>query len=120
MTDGFSVTRTAPGVWTVVGELDLATAPILERELTAEESPGDLRLDCSKLAFMDSQGVRSLLVAAGARPAGGRLVLANLTPEVRRIADLVRLGAAPGIAVEDPPPSAPHTGASSADTASTD
>ena len=101
MADGFTVTRTAPGAWAVVGELDLATAPILERELASEASPGDLLLDCSDLAFMDSQGVRSLLVVAGARPAGGRLVLLHLTPEVRRIADLVHLGSAPTIAVED-------------------
>ncbi len=101
MADGFTVTRTAPGAWVVVGELDLATAPVLERELGSEESPGDLRLDCSSLAFMDSQGVRSLLVVAGTRPAGGRLVLLHLTPEVRRIADLVQLGQAPAIAIED-------------------
>lgn len=101
MRDDFSVTRTAPGVWVVSGELDLATAPVFEQALTSEEDPGDLRLDCSGLAFMDSQGVRSLLVAAGARPAGGRLVLQHLTPEVRRIADLVQLGSTPGITVED-------------------
>ena len=100
MNDGFSVTRTAPGAWTVEGELDLATAPTFEQALTSEEAPGDLRLDCAKLLFMDSQGVRSLLVAAGARPDGGRLVLEHLTPEVRRIADLVQLGEAPGIVVE--------------------
>jgi anti-anti-sigma factor len=99
--DDFSVTRTAPGAWAVEGELDLATAPTFEQALTSDEAPGDLRLDCSKLVFMDSQGVRSLLVAAGGRPPGGRLVLEHLSPEVRRIADLVQLGAAPGILLDD-------------------
>ena len=50
---------------------------------------------------MDSQGVRSVMVVAAARPAGGRLVMRGLSPQVRQIADLVQLGAAPGIALED-------------------
>ena len=100
MAELFSVRCTDPGSWEVVGELDLATAPVFETSLTADWRDGDLRLDCSGLAFMDSQGVRSMLVVAGARPADGRLVLRNLTPEVRRIADLVQLGSAPGIVIE--------------------
>ena len=105
--DTFSMTRIAPGSWAVAGELDLATAPALERALCSDETPGDLHLDCSRLAFMDSQGVRSLLVAAGARAPGGRLVLEHLTHEVRRIADLVQLGSTPGIVVTEPSPQDP-------------
>ncbi len=105
--DAFAVTCIAPGSWAVAGELDMATAPALEQALCSDETPGDLRLDCSNLAFMDSQGVRSLLIAAGARAPGGRLVLERLTPEVRRIADLVQLGSTPGIVVEEPSPRDP-------------
>jgi anti-anti-sigma factor len=101
VSDDFSVSRVGPGAWTVRGELDLATAPAFERALTSADEPGDLRLDCSELVFMDSQGVRSLVVAAAARPAGVRLVLHHLTAEVRRIVDLVQLGEAPGIMLED-------------------
>ena len=96
----FSVRCVDPGSWEVVGELDLATAPLFETSLTADWREGDLRLDCARLVFMDSQGVRSMLVVASARPSGARLVLRNLTPEVRRIADLVQLGSAPGVEIE--------------------
>jgi anti-anti-sigma factor len=99
--DDFSVTRVAERSWTVEGELDLATAPQLQAALLSEAEPGDLKLDCIGLRFMDSQGVRTLLRVASARPPGGQLVLQRLTPEVRRIAELVQLGSIPGIQVED-------------------
>jgi anti-anti-sigma factor len=107
VTDAFSVTRTGPGVWAVVGELDLGTAPTLEQALCSDPTPGDLRLDCSGLVFMDSQGIRSLLAVADARPPGGRLVLEHVTREVRRIADLVQLAAVPAISLADPSPQDP-------------
>lgn len=110
VTDAFSVTRVGPGAWSVVGELDMATAPTLEQALCSDPTPGDLRLDCAGLVFMDSQGVRSLLAVADARPPGGRLVLEHLTPEVRRIADLVQLAAVPAIALVGPSPQDPVAG----------
>jgi anti-sigma B factor antagonist len=50
------------------GELDVASAPVLEAELRRIESlaPSSVRLDLSRLTFMDSTGVR-LLVAAHER-----------------------------------------------------
>jgi anti-anti-sigma factor len=101
VTEEFSVTRVSERSWRVEGELDLATAPQLQSALLSEEAPGDLQLDCGGLRFMDSQGIRTLLMVASARPPGGRLVLQRLSPEVRRIADLVHLGSTPGIQVED-------------------
>lgn len=101
MSQEFSLSRIGDGAWKVAGELDLATAPAFERTLTTENGGGDLEIDCSDLRFMDSQGVRSVMVVAAARPPGARLVLRSLSPQVRRIADLVQLGAAPGIALED-------------------
>ena len=101
MAQDFSVSKIGEGVWKVEGELDLATAPAFEEALAAEAGAGDLELDCSGLLFMDSQGVRSVLLVAAGRPAGRRLVLRGLTAQVRRIVDLVQLGAAPGVVVED-------------------
>lgn len=101
MVDDFCVTRIAERSWTIEGELDMATAPRLQESLLSEVAPGDLELDCRGLRFMDSQGVRTLLIVASARPPGGRLVLRRLTPQVRRIAELVQLGSTPRIYVED-------------------
>jgi anti-sigma B factor antagonist len=46
----------------VSGELDIASAPKLERELTAEwaESVIELTLDLSGIEFMDSSGLHAL------------------------------------------------------------
>jgi anti-anti-sigma factor len=53
------------------GELDLATAPELERVLGDELAHGrDVRLDLRELAFMDSSGVRVLVTAHRAAERG--------------------------------------------------
>jgi anti-sigma B factor antagonist len=68
-----TVTREARGGCriTVRGELDLGTAPQLERAL--EDAGDDAVLDLRGLTFMDSTGVRVLLEAAG-RGRGLRIV----------------------------------------------
>lgn len=49
----------------LLGELDLATAPVLEEELKRVEATdaASIVLDLSGLAFMDSSGVRLLVTA---------------------------------------------------------
>jgi anti-sigma B factor antagonist len=48
----------------LTGELDLATAPALEGDLRAacEAGAGELLLDLSELSFIDSTGLRAVLV----------------------------------------------------------
>jgi anti-sigma B factor antagonist len=74
----------------VEGELDMATAPELESYLKPLE--GDVRVDCTGLDFLDSRGI-SLFVDTHRRLAesGGRLVLANLTPNCRRVIEIMKL-----------------------------
>ncbi|MGZ4269163.1 MAG: STAS domain-containing protein [Solirubrobacteraceae bacterium] len=81
----------------VRGELDLATAPQLEQTLMeAIEEGRDVVLDLRELEFMDSSGVRVLVVAHsradgrfGLVPAGPKspvtkiLAIAGLEPELR-------------------------------------
>jgi anti-anti-sigma factor len=52
-------------VLTLAGELDLASTPILERELSAVESAGAKRIliDLANVGFMDSTGLQALLRA---------------------------------------------------------
>ena len=75
----------------VSGELDLASAPQLEarlKQLRGERQT--VELDLSKLEFIDSTGMRLLILAAAdARQDGWNLaVRPELTPQVRRAMEL--------------------------------
>jgi anti-anti-sigma factor len=91
----FSIERRQEGdrlLVVVRGELDLATAPELERVLLEALDRGDrVLLDVRDLGFMDSSGVR-VLVTAHARTGGGGERFAVVRPgqgtEVARIIDV--------------------------------
>lgn len=77
---GFAIdAREEDGLLLVVprGELDLATAPELERVLLGQLEEGRaVRLDLRELGFMDSSGVRVLVTAYRAAERGeGSLVI---------------------------------------------
>jgi len=77
-------------VVTVEGELDMATVPELEKLLKTLD--GTVRLDCAGVSFIDSRGL-SLFVDTHRRlnERGGRLVIANLAPNCRRVIELMKL-----------------------------
>ena len=86
-------TSTADGVATVMleGELDIATAPLLDATLADVErnGTGTVLLDLARVQFIDSTGLRSLLSARQrAEAAGRKLRLANLTVDVERVFDV--------------------------------
>jgi anti-anti-sigma factor len=75
----------------VQGELDLATADELERELIRVEGTDALSiiLDLSDLQFIDSTGVRLLISAqARSRADAKRLALLRGPPSVQRVFEL--------------------------------
>lgn len=75
----------------IAGELDLATADDVERELERVEATdaGAIVLDLSNLTFMDSTGVRLLMTAnARSRADTNRLTLIRGTPAVQRVLEL--------------------------------
>jgi len=77
---------------TVLGDLDLAVADRLSARLgELKEGGRPVRLDLSKLAFIDSTGVQALLVAlADARWTGWQLEVAQeVSPSVARATQLV-------------------------------
>jgi len=87
---------------TVRGELDLATAPELERTLTAQaHHHGPLLLDLRDVSFIDATGVGVLLRAAAA---ARRRTDLQLIPgdAVIRLLELCRLRA--HFSYTDPPP----------------
>jgi anti-sigma B factor antagonist len=82
----FSVATDASGdrlVVTVLGELDLATAPELEEVLLPQlKAGGQVVLDLRALEFMDSTGVRVIVSAhVAGQESGGALTLVRTDPE---------------------------------------
>lgn len=75
----------------LVGELDIATAPMLE-ELLRSASSGNrssVTLDLDSVAFIDSSGLRILIVAAqSSRRDGDRLCIRCGPSSVRRMIEL--------------------------------
>lgn len=76
-------------VFTVQGELDMNTAPELERELddALSQSDASIMLDLSECEFIDSTGI-ALIVRTWQRLDGdgpGRLVLCCVNHQVRRL-----------------------------------
>lgn len=81
-------------VLTVRGELDLATADHLWAMLEPLITPGVLLvLDAAELTFLDSSGLRILLLAGTkASASGATLRLAAPQPAVRRVLELTGVG----------------------------
>jgi anti-sigma B factor antagonist len=77
----------------IAGDLDLSTAPELERSLSGVQNNGrPVLLDLRRVSFMDSSGLRVILAAdARARSAGSRLVLVEGPPGVQRVFQLTLL-----------------------------
>jgi stage II sporulation protein AA (anti-sigma F factor antagonist) len=76
------------------GELDLSSAGTLERYVgeLCTDSAGEIALDLSALGFMDSTGLRSLLVSKElCEVAGCGLVLSATTPEIDKLLELAGL-----------------------------
>lgn len=69
------------------GELDLATAPQLEREVqAAAKDVAHVVLDLSQLTFIDSSGLRTLIVLNDqAKKEGWRLSLVNPAEATQKI-----------------------------------
>ena len=76
------------------GELDIATAPRLERALAERVTPGErLLLDLGDLQFIDSTGLRVIVRAVEtARVRGCDLRLRHGPPAVRRVFELSGVG----------------------------
>jgi anti-anti-sigma factor len=85
---GLTVSARPRGAMVVValrGELDMGTAPQVEREL-ARHAPGAVTLDLRGLDFVDSSGVRLVIAAhLAAEEAGERFVIVRGPGRVQRV-----------------------------------
>jgi anti-sigma B factor antagonist len=74
----------------VAGELDISTAPLLERDLRHAQRTADaVLLDLDRVSFMDCSGLRVILQAnRHARERGGQLIVAGSRRQTRRLFEL--------------------------------
>jgi len=80
----------------VRGELDLATAPELEAAVLARVDDADLVVDLRELVFMDSSGVRVLVLGhTRARDAGRRFAIV-VPPEGSAVARILQVSGLDG------------------------
>ncbi len=100
MAAAFDIVRYGPNMYFVGGELDMATAPMLEAAV--EESVqrgGVILLDMSAVNFVDSMGIRGIVqLARDLRT--GCFVLHGVQARVSKVFELVRLADQPNIHVE--------------------
>lgn len=89
-----TTTRGTRTTVTVSGEVDLATAGRLEREMAQAiaAGAGTLALDLSQVGFMSSSGLHVLISADNAlRARGGRLLIVSAPAVVQRLFRLTGL-----------------------------
>ena len=98
--DDFAVRADPEGVLWLAGEFDLAGLDVFEAGVrNVLDSQRELVFDLSELTFLDSTGIRAILVVAG--EVGGGVVIRRPTPPVRRVLDLIGIDGHRGIRIED-------------------
>jgi anti-anti-sigma factor len=98
--DDFAVRADAEGVLWLTGEFDLAALDEFQTVVDAVlDAQREIVLDLSELTFLDSTGIRAILVVAGR--VGGGVIIRRPTPPVRRVLDLVGIDGHRGIRIED-------------------
>jgi anti-sigma B factor antagonist len=78
----------------LAGDFDLAVLPRFEDELgrVEESSPPVILIDLTRLLFIDSSGLRALIMAdERAREANRRLAIVPGPPPVRRVFEITQL-----------------------------
>ena len=79
--------RNGATILSVLGEVDLATAPILDEQISAVEA-GDattIVVDLDRVSFMDSSGLQVLLAHVFSEQNGSRIRLTRGSPQVVRL-----------------------------------
>ena len=93
----FDARRTGEGRYSLEGELDLTTAPVLESVL--ERDPAQqLTFDTARLSFLDSSGMRVLLKAI---VSGRTITIRQPTATVARTIRMSGVDRLPGLSVEE-------------------
>lgn len=93
-----------PGTLRLIGELDIANVKQVQARLEEELRLGhQLTLDTAELSFMDSQGLRMLILLGEQVAANGSAILIlNPSKAVQRVLDLSVPKGIPGVKVHKP------------------
>jgi anti-sigma B factor antagonist/stage II sporulation protein AA (anti-sigma F factor antagonist) len=87
----------------LAGELDLATAPRLTEALfDFASSEADVHLDLAELSFLDSSGLRAILLLARSRADDRSVVLIKPSPAIMRTFEIVGIDQHPRIEIRHP------------------
>jgi anti-sigma B factor antagonist len=98
--DALSIGVEATTMFTLSGDVDMATAPHVDAALApAVRRGGAIILDVSDVAFMDSSGIHVIVRALEALPSGC-ITLHGVRGPVARLLELTRLADVPGLHVE--------------------
>jgi anti-anti-sigma factor len=87
--DSLAVTIAADGTVVAIGDIDMAGGPLLEASIARREAEGPLFIDLSKVAFIDSSGLRTLLAAS--RRAAERAETVVLRAPSREVSRLLEI-----------------------------
>ena len=85
----FRVTPLDGGTLGLAGELDMASAPLLEAELERLPSGDRRSFDLAELTFLDSSGLNAFSRYANSLNGQGPLVLANVPDSIANLLELV-------------------------------
>lgn len=89
--DRLTITHSADGGLVLQGDLDSYSAPLLDAELASHDAER-LSIDMSRVAFMDSSGLRVLVAADNSvRERGGQMVILAPSVPVRRLFELTAI-----------------------------
>ena len=95
------ITEVSPERYRLKGELDMASAGRLRDALQPiVDAGGNITLDVADLTFIDSSGLRALILLSQRMNGAGPLVLSEVPVGVRRLLDIVGLESLPEIEVE--------------------
>ena len=100
----FEISRLADGTGLkLAGELDLHSAHELAAALTAFQEVDEVWIDMTRVAFIDSSGLSSILAFAAARNGNGKIVIVDPTAVVGPVFKILRLRDHASIEVVDHP-----------------
>jgi anti-anti-sigma factor len=97
---GFRVVQYGPNTYFLGGELDLATAPMLEEAIAPSvANGGGIVLDLASVTFLDSMAINAILRISRTLDGEGCLFLHSPQRNVLRVLELLAVGDVPNIHV---------------------